>query len=562
MIKRLLKNAGLMIFSLAFVLTSGVVVWAQERPVSPEAKAAFEQAEDARKKQDYANAVAFYRKAIELDPEFAEAHEKFRFASNQAAIANLKSDLPEDEKYKQWELLIEKTRKELIVVYEGRANKNPRVASYQWMLGQLYELTNYEKAKRHLLNAVRLDPKFARAYSALATISDVWGDEKKQFEYLKKASEAAPDNPSNAFYYAYAFKHSNPVLFRQKSIEVAERFHNDERGAQALYWLGYETDKIEEKIAILERLKSAFPPEKFSWSESGMQGLFEAYSKTNPQKALALAEELNKILKDERNKKTWQERANYQQNLLRARAFISEKKYAEAAALLEKTNPPRFINVEALHLAKAEALDGAGQTDKAYEGILKLVTSDPTDALRGALAKYGDKLGKTAGQVRADVRQALEAKAKPVKDFSFPRYGDEKQVKLSDYRGKVVLLNFWYPYCGPCRGEFPELQKVSEKYGPDRFVILAVNVHPEEDDYVLPYMKGKKWGFVPLRGNVEFAEKELGANGYPTNLLIDTEGRIVFKPGVIRGDEVRKLELQIEALLPRGDQAVNSAPGR
>jgi hypothetical protein len=62
-------------------------------------------------------------------------------------------------------------------------------------------------------------------------------------------------------------------------------------------------------------------------------------------------------------------------------------------------------------------------------------------------------------------------------------------------------------------------------------------------------MKGKKWGFVPLRGNVEFAEKEFGASGYPTNVLIDTEGRIVFKPGVIRGDEVRKLELQIEALL-------------
>src|SRR5688572_29257020 len=121
MIKRLLKNAGLMIFSLAFVLTSGVVVRAQERPVSPEAKAAFEQAEDARKKQDHANAVAFYRKAIELDPEFAEAHENFRTASNQVAFATLKSDLPEDEKNKQWELLFEKTRKELIVVYEGWA---------------------------------------------------------------------------------------------------------------------------------------------------------------------------------------------------------------------------------------------------------------------------------------------------------------------------------------------------------------------------------------------------------------------------------------------------------
>jgi thiol-disulfide isomerase/thioredoxin/Flp pilus assembly protein TadD len=550
MIKRLLKNAGLMIFNLAFVLTNGVVVRAQVHPVSPEAKAAFEQAEEARKKQDYANAIAFYRKAIELDPEFAEAHENFRTASNQVAFATLKSDLPEDEKNKQWELLFEKTRKELIVVYEGWANKNPRVASYQWMLGQLYEMTNYEKAKHHLQNAVRLDPKFARAYSALATISDVWGDEKKQFEYLKKASEAAPDNPSNAFYYAYAFKHSNPVLFRQKSIEVAERFPNDNRGAQALFWLAYETKNIEGKIALLERLKSSFPPEKFGWSAGGMVDLFDTYNKTNPPKALALAEEMSKILKEENNKKAWEERATFQKNIFQVRGFIKEKKYTEAFALLERTSVPRFTNAEAWHLAKAEALDGVGQTDKAYEGLLKLVTSDPTDAILSALTKYGAKLGETAGQVRADVRKALEAKAKPVKEFSLARYGDEKKISLSDYRGRVVLLNFWYPYCGPCRGEFPHLQKVSEKYGPERFVILAVNVHPEEDDYVLPYMKGKKFDFVPLRSNVEFAEREFGARGYPTNLLIDTEGRIVFKPGVIRGDEVRKLELQIEALLP------------
>ena len=526
------------------------MLFRSESTGTAEAKAAFEQGEAARKKQDYANAIAFYRKAIELDPKFAEAHENFRNASNQAAIATMKSDLPEDEKNKQWELLLENTHKELIVVYEGWANKNPQSSSYQWMLGQLYQMTNYEKAKHHLLNAVRLDPKFARAYSELATISEVWGDEKKQLEYLKKASEAAPDNPSNAFYYAYALKHSNPVLFRLKSIEVAERFPNDNRGAQSLYWLAYETKDIEEKIAIFERLKSSFPPEKFGWSAGGMQNLFNEYNRTNPAKALALAEEMGRTLKEENNKKSWQERATFQKNMFQARAFINEKKHAEAVALLEKTSAPRSTNIEALHLTKAEALDGAGQTDKAYEGLLKLVTSEPTDAFLSALTKYGAMRNKTVEQVRADVRNALEAKARPAKDFSLARYGDEKQVKLSDYRGKVVLLNFWYPYCGPCRGEFPDLQKVLEKYGPDRFVILSVNVHPEEDSYVLPYMNGKKWGFVPLRSNTEFAEKEFGASGYPTNLLIDTEGRIVFKPGVIRGDDVRKLELQIEALLP------------
>ena len=117
----------------------------------------------------------------------------------------------------------------------------------------------------------------------------------------------------------------------------------------------------------------------------------------------------------------------------------------------------------------------------------------------------------------------------------------------------MVLLNFCYPLCGPWRGENPNLQKVLEKYK-DKFVILAVNVHPDEGKYVLPYTNGNRFGFVPLKSNMEFAEKEFQARGMPSNFLIDPEGRIVYKPGVTQGqDEVRKLELQIESLLPQSN---------
>ena len=551
MTKPIQKHAALLPLIVAFVFSGIAAARGQERPVSPAAKAAFEQGEAAQKKEDYAQAAAFYRKAIELDPNYVEAHNNFRSASFQVVFAGMKSDLPEDERGRQTLLLADKARKELIAVYEGWALKNPNNALYQLMLGEFYQYTDYEKAARHLLNAVSIDPKLARAYSILAMVSEVRGDEKMQLEYLRKAAESAPQDANHAFYYAAALKRLNPALYVKKSIEVAERFPNDNRGAQSLYYLAKDSDKIDDRIAIYERLKSSFPPERFSWSESGMTELFEAYAKSNPQKALALAEEMNKVLKDEKSKKAWHERAAYQQNLLQARAFIGEKKYDEACALLEKTVLPRNTDADALHLVTAEALDGAGQTDKAYEGILKLVSTEPTDALQAALRKYGTKLDKSHRQISAEVQRLLEAKAKPVKDFSFPRYGDEKQVSLSDYRGKVVLLNFWYPFCGPCRGENPELQKVLDKYGPDKFVILAVNVHPEEDKYVLPYIKGNNFGFIPLRSNLEFAAKEFQAIGMPTNFLIDVQGRVVFQPRVIQVDKLRTLELQIEALLPR-----------
>ena len=55
-----------------------------------------------------------------------------------------------------------------------------------------------------------------------------------------------------------------------------------------------------------------------------------------------------------------------------------------------------------------------------------------------------------------------------MKDFELTNYDTGKPVKLSDYRGKVVLVNFFFPTCHTCRGEFPFLQKIHEEYGPEK----------------------------------------------------------------------------------------------
>lgn len=552
MIKRIGKNIGLTILGLAFVLLAISNVQSQESK-NTAAKAAFEQGKTAEKEQDYTKAAEFYRKAAELDPDYVEAHANFIQMSRIVSIDSVKADLSEEERIKQMKLAFAAKVKELAALYEGWARENPKNPVYLWALSDLYIYNDYDKMEQYALKAVSLDPKFARAYQTLAIISEARGEVKKQQEYLKKAAEVAPQDASYAYEYAYSLKDSDPALYRKKLLEVVERFPNDVSAAQSLYWLALNTDKTEEKIAILKRLKSSYPPEKYGVSKGAMSALFAAYAKTNPPKAQTLAKEMVKLWTKESDKKLWQERLTYMQNLLRAQSLINEKKYAEAAALLEKTTPIRYLNNDAYYLAKAAALDGQNQTEKAYQDLLKLVSTEPTDALQDALIKTGGKLGKTSSQVNSDVRQLLEAKAKPVKDFTLVRYGDEKKVSLSDYRGKVVLLNFWYPFCGPCRGENPELQKVLAKYGPDKFVILAVNVHPEEDKFVLPYINGNNFDFIPLRGSEVFAAKEFQARGYPTNLLIDAQGRIVFKPGVISGDALRKLELQIEALLPSGN---------
>ncbi len=102
-----------------------------------------------------------------------------------------------------------------------------------------------------------------------------------------------------------------------------------------------------------------------------------------------------------------------------------------------------------------------GSLQAAYDGLAKQMAESPSEPLRAALLKYGTKLKKDRAEVDADVWRVVEAKATPAKDFTFPRYGDEKEVSLADYSGRIVLLNLWYPFCGPCRGEAPYLQKIS-----------------------------------------------------------------------------------------------------
>jgi hypothetical protein len=175
-----------------------------------------------------------------------------------------------------------------------------------------------------------------------------------------------------------------------------------------------------------------------------MQLLFALYSRSDPAKALALAHQMAKNL-PEAQKKTWQTRVTYQQNVIDAWKLLTEKKFTEALTLLEATPNPSYVPDVATTLMKAEAEDGMGETAKAYDRIAKIVMDSPGDTLNAALLKYGAKLGKTPQQVDDEVWHMREAKATVAPDFALPRASDNKIVKLSDYRGQVVLLNFFFP---------------------------------------------------------------------------------------------------------------------
>jgi hypothetical protein len=102
-----------------------------------------------------------------------------------------------------------------------------------------------------------------------------------------------------------------------------------------------------------------------------------------------------------------------------------------------------------------------------------------------------------------------------------------------------------------CRVEFPHLQKVLDKYKEQGFAVLAVNLEPDHDAFVLTLLEAMGTRFVPLKSNWEWAEKEYGVQGTPATALIDGRGRVMFKP-VVHDEATRLvLEREVEALLRR-----------
>ena len=514
--------------------------------------------ERAYRERNLADAVAHFRTAIELDPNNTKAHRQFIWVFQDLGRSEISAELDEDARDAAMQAAGDASFENLLAVYQEWSQDSPEIAAYKWALGQLYMYRDYDKVRRYTNEAIALDPGLADGYSTLALLADVGGDKERELELLRKAVETAPESPDKAFYYAARLNKTDPASGRIASLEVAERFPESERGAQALYWLAYRTENRGEQIALYERLRAAYPPEDFGWSASGMTLLADLYAESQPEKALALAEQMVAATAEEPDGWSagiWNERLTFQRNVMQGNELIADGQYRQAVELLEGTTIPRYVNANVFHETRARALDGAGRTVEAYGYLLPLAAREPTDRVRAATLVYAEKLGKDDKTVRAEIRGTLEEDAERIEDYSFERYDNGERVSLSDFKGKVVLLNFWYPFCGPCRGENPELQKVLEKYGPRGFEILALNVHPEEDQFVLPYAKGNGFDFIQLRSDMEFAKAEFQARGMPTNFLLDVEGRKVLKLPPISGTKVRTLELQIASLLPEESEA-------
>ncbi len=124
---------------------------------------------------------------------------------------------------------------------------------------------------------------------------------------------------------------------------------------------------------------------------------------------------------------------------------------------------------------------------------------------------------------------------------------DGKTVKLSDFEGKVIILDFWATWCGPCKKEIPGFVELQKKYGRDGLAIIGVSLDEGGPQAVKPFLKKLGVSYPVVMGNGGITSDYGGIEAIPTTFIINRKGMIVHKH--LGFEEEHVFETEIKSLL-------------
>jgi len=164
---------------------------------------------------------------------------------------------------------------------------------------------------------------------------------------------------------------------------------------------------------------------------------------------------------------------------------------------------------------------------------------------------FADKATRVKATSSIKNTQQVEAKidGKPAPEVKFKDL-DGKEVTLAQFKGTVVLVDFWATWCDPCYVEIPWLIEMQQKYAAKGFTVLGVAMDEEGKSAVTPFLAKERFDVngqkLPMNypivlGNDDVADKFGGLLGYPTGFLITRDGKVVKKfQGLTSFDEIAK----------------------
>ena len=155
------------------------------------------------------------------------------------------------------------------------------------------------------------------------------------------------------------------------------------------------------------------------------------------------------------------------------------------------------------------------------------------------------KMMMLAALLAASSAQALD-KGAPAPQFDLP--GLDGAVKLAKLQGKVVYVDFWASWCGPCRQSFPWMNEMQAKYGAQGLQIIGVNVDAKADD-AQGFLSTTPASFVVAFDPAGATPRSYGIKGMPSSVLIGQDGKVLFEHSGFRAADRAELESKIKSAL-------------
>jgi len=182
------------------------------------------------------------------------------------------------------------------------------------------------------------------------------------------------------------------------------------------------------------------------------------------------------------------------------------------------------------------------------------VFSRRTVLLAIGVALIAGLAGMLTARLIQDPGRRLVTADRPPADFTLPDPAG-KLRRLSEWRGRHVLINFWASWCPPCRHELPMLKAAQDRYGTDRLQVLGISL--DDTQVLVPFLQQSPLGFPTLVGSDEalglMARYGHPRGSIPFSVLLSPDGRVLArKTGAFREIELKELlKLHLTAGQPR-----------
>jgi len=148
---------------------------------------------------------------------------------------------------------------------------------------------------------------------------------------------------------------------------------------------------------------------------------------------------------------------------------------------------------------------------------------------------------------KADERPALEVGSVPHDELGKDLAGNK--IRVSDYRGKVVIVSFWASWCGPCRKELPVLAGIVKRVGPDHLQVIAINYQDESKPFKYVVDVLKDYPITILRDAKGTAASRYEVHGIPRMVVIGRDGKVAADHTGYAESEIPVLVKELNALL-------------